>query len=145
MSDLYVESSAVLAWLLGEARSKEALARINEADTVVTSVLTVLETERALIRAERQNLLKAVEGRRLRGLFAGAARSWVLMEISEDVRAGAARAFPVEPVRTLDAIHLSTALLFVEALPDLKILTFDQRIGENAQALGIGLKTRKRR
>lgn len=138
MSSLYVESSAVLAWLLGESRSKDALARINDADTVVTSVLTVLEIERALIRVERQHQLKAGEGRKLRGLFAGAARSWILMEISEDVRSGAARVFPVEPVRTLDAIHLSTALLFIEAFPDLQLLTLDQRIGQNAQSLGIG-------
>ncbi len=137
MSELYVESSAVLAWLLGEPRSKEALARINEAETVVSSALMVLEIERALIRAEGQSLLKAAECRRLRGLFAAASRSWILMEISENVRAGAARAFPIEPVRTLDAIHLSTVLLFIEAFPNLQLLTFDQRIGENAQALGI--------
>ncbi len=59
------------------------------------------------------------------------------MEISENVRAGAARAFPIEPVRMLDAIHLSTVLLFIEAFPNLQLLTFDQRIGEIAQALGI--------
>ena len=137
MSSLYVESSAVLAWLFGESHSKEVIARINDAESVVTSVLTVLEIERALVRAEKQNLLRAAEGRKLHGLFAGAARSWTLMEISEDVRAGAARVFPVEPVRTLDAIHLSTALLFITAFPDLQLLTFDKRISENAQALGI--------
>lgn len=137
MSTVYVESSAVLAWLFGESRSSEAIARINEADTVATSVLTLLETERAMIRAEKQNLLSAGECQKLRGIFARVARSWILMEVSEDVRTGAERVFPVEPVRTLDALHLSTALLFMQAFPDLQMLTFDQRIGENAQTLGI--------
>ena len=137
MSAVYVETSAILAWLFGESRSIEAMARINEADTVVTSVLTLLETERAMIRAERQNLLSAGECQKLRGMFARAARSWILMEVSEDVLTGAARVFPAEPVRTLDALHLSTALLFVQAFSDLLMLTFDQRIGENARALGI--------
>jgi hypothetical protein len=41
-------------------------------------------------------------------------------------------------VRTLDALHLATALLFMQAFPDLQMLTIDQRIYVNSQALGIG-------
>jgi len=137
VSTLYAESSAVLAWLLGESGSSEAMRRINEAETVVTSVLTLLETERALIRAENQGLLGAAESQKLRGMLARAAGSWVLMEISEDVLRGAGRVFPAEPVRTLDALHLATALLFIQAFPDLRMLTFDQRIDANSRALGI--------
>jgi hypothetical protein len=111
--------------------------RINEAETVATSVLTPVEIERALIRAEKQGLLSAGECQKLRGMFARAARSWILMEVSEDVRAGAGRVFPAEPVRTLDALHLATALLFVQAFPGLRMLTFDERIEANSRALGI--------
>ncbi len=138
MSTLYVESSALLAWLLSESSAGEALKRINQADTVATSVLTLLEIERALIRAEKQDLLDAGECHKLRGMFARAARAWTLMDVSKEVLEAAGRAFPVEPVRTLDAIHLATALLFMQAFPDLTMLTFDQRIEANAQALGIG-------
>lgn len=137
MSSLYAESSAVLAWLLGESGSSEVVRRINEADTVVTSVLTLLEIERAMIRAERQSVLSPAECQKLRGIFARAAGSWILMEVSEAVRAGAGRVFPVEPVRTLDALHLATALLFMQAFPDLQMLTFDQRVEANSRALGI--------
>ncbi len=137
MNALYVESSAVLAWLFGEPRMHEFARRVNRADAVLTSTLTLLEAERVLIRAERQGLIKAADGRRIHGLLARAAAGWTLMELSESVRAGAARAFPVEPVRTLDALHLSTALLFLQAFPNLRILTFDQRIAANAVALGL--------
>jgi hypothetical protein len=41
-------------------------------------------------------------------------------------------------VRTLDAIHLSTALLFAAAYPDLAVLTSDERVARNAEALGLG-------
>lgn len=95
MKVLYVESSAVLAWLFGESRSREVAGCINRADTVVTSALTAVETERALIRAEEQNLLTAGDCQKLRGLFARAVASWMLMEISEDVRTGACRKFPL--------------------------------------------------
>jgi len=137
MSTLYAESSVVLAWLLGESGSSEAVRRINEAETVATSLLTLLETERALIRAEKQGLLGASESQKLRGMLARAAGSWVLMEISEEVLRGAGRVFPVEPVRTLDALHLATALLFIQAFPDLHMLTCDHRIDVNSRALGI--------
>jgi predicted nucleic acid-binding protein len=137
VSELYAESSAILAWLLGEPGSNRIVKQIDEAETVVTSVLTVLEIERALIRAAGQGLCTAAEAQKLRGMFARVTRSWVMMEISGEVLRGAATAFPVEPVRTLDALHLSTALVFVQAFPGLRLLTLDRRIESNARALGL--------
>lgn len=137
MKALYLESSAVLAWLLGEPRAVEFARRVNRADVILTSTLTLLEVERALIRAEREEVIKAADGRRIRGIMARAAAGWTLMELSDAVRAGAARTFPAESVRTLDALHLSTALLFLQAFPELEVLTFDQRLASNATALGL--------
>jgi hypothetical protein len=111
--------------------------RINRADNVVTSVLTLLETERALIRAEKQKLLTAADSQGLKGMLAKARGGWALMEVTEEVRQRAGRAFPIEPLRTLDAIHISTALLFTGAFDDLQMLSYDQRIMKNAQALGM--------
>jgi predicted nucleic acid-binding protein len=123
---------------LGESDASEVLRRINQTDTVVTSALTLLEVERALIRAEKQNLLEAGECQKLRGVFARASRAWLLMEVSKEVLAGAGRPFPQEPARSLDAIHIATALLFIQAFPDLTMPNFDRGIEANAQALGIG-------
>ena len=44
--------------------------------------------------------------------------------------------FPKEPVRTLDAIHLCTAMRLRPDLPALTVLTLDVRVRENALALG---------
>jgi len=137
MSTVYLETSAVLTWLLGEPRSKATILRINRADNVVTSVLTLLETERALVRAEKQKLLSAADSQGLRGMLAKARGGWALMEITEEVRQRAGRAFPIEPLRTLDAIHISTALLFTGAFDDLQMLSYHQRIMKNAQVLGM--------
>jgi predicted nucleic acid-binding protein len=136
MTAIYFESSAVLMWLLGEPRAGEVISSIDAAGTVVTSVLTLVEVERALIRAEREQILTAVESEKLRGLLARAKAGWILMEISEDIRARAGRMFPAEPIRTLDALHLATALVTLQALPDLRLLSFNQRILDNARVLG---------
>ena len=135
---VYLESSAVLAWLLGQRGGADVRSRVDRADRVVTSVLTMTEVRRTLVRAERMGELPAAQGQRLRGLLARAARAWIQMEASSEVRARAEESFPVEPVRTLDALHLATAVLFTRAYPDLTVLTFDPRVAANAEALGLG-------
>ncbi len=137
MSSLYVETSAVLTWLLGETRADEVRVTVDSAEVVVTSSLTFTETERAVVRAESERLIRAADGQRLRGLLRRASSGWMRMTVSEDVLARAGRPFPVEPVRTLDAIHLATALAFTRAFSDLRLLSFDRRLLENSRALGI--------
>jgi len=44
--------------------------------------------------------------------------------------------FPVEPIRTLDAIHLASAILARAAVPDLALLSLDERVRANGRALG---------
>ncbi len=139
MTAVYAESSALLAWLLGEPRGHEVVSTLNRAETVAASVLSLVEVERALHRAEWRRILTAGQSERLRGMLGRAKAGWVLMEISEEVRSRAIRAFPIEPVRTLDAIHLATALVFMRAFPDLQLLSHDQRIVENARPLGIDI------
>ena len=137
MTSLYLESSALLTWLLGEPRAEEVRSRVDSSKVVVTSVLTLVEVERALIRAESRQLLTAAQTENLRGLLARCRRGWILMEISAEVRSRASRPFQAEPLRTIDAIHLATALIFIRAFPDLHLMSYDQRILENARALGI--------
>jgi hypothetical protein len=56
--------------------------------------------------------------------------------MSDDVARRSEEAFPIEPVRTLDAIHLASALFLRQALPDLAIVSADERVRMNARALG---------
>jgi predicted nucleic acid-binding protein len=137
MKVVYIESSAVLHWLLGQSAAAEVRRVVDEADVVLTSTLTVTEAERALIRAETGGELRGGDAQRLRGMLNRAQAAWTRMAVSEQVLSRASRPFPVEPVRTLDAIHLATALEFAAAYPDLRILSFDRRLQGNAEALGI--------
>jgi hypothetical protein len=47
------------------------------------------------------------------------------------------RSFPCEPVRSLDALHLATALVVRNLSPEVQVLSFDDRIRDNATALGL--------
>lgn len=134
---LYVETSAVLAWLLGEQDGTAVTETIDRADTVVSSTLTLLETERSLSRAVMTSVLTDADRAVLRGVFARQHCGWELMEITSAVRVRAQNAFLVEPVRSLDAIHLATALAFAEAFGPVSVLSLDERITRNTTPLGL--------
>ena len=137
MKAVYLESSAVVAWLFGEITASDVVKAMDEAEMVVTSKLTIVETERAIHRAVALRLIKDASAQRIRGLLARERKKWITMGLTESVQARASSAFPIEPVKTLDAVHLATALAFSESFPDLTILAFDRRISENATALGL--------
>lgn len=139
MKALYLESSAVLAWLFGEAAATDVIRAMNEAEVRVTSALTAVEAERGIQRAVAQRFVKEVMAHKLRGALERERANWTTMSLTAGVLTRAGRAFPVEPVRTLDAIHLATALAFSEAFPELSILALDRRVSENAIALGLGV------
>lgn len=137
MTAVYLETSALMRWLLGEPDAAKVAGVVDAADTVVTSSLTFTEAERALSRAVAERHLREGDVRKLRGVLRRQRAGWIVMAITDSVLDRAGRTFPVEPLRTLDAIHLSTALAFTEAFEELKLVTFDRRIEENASALGL--------
>jgi predicted nucleic acid-binding protein len=139
MNALYLESSAALAWLFGDTTAPDVIQGMDEAEIVVTSQLTIVETERAIHRAVALRSIKEASAQKLRGLLARERKKWITMALPESVLARAGAAFPVEPVSALDAIHLATALAFSESFPDLKILAFDRRVSDNAAALGLAV------
>lgn len=130
----YIESSALLAALLEQ--DARALEELRGDGQRVTSALTFAEASRALIRARVAGRLTPAEERRaLRGLQTFERRCAVVA-VTDAVLTRAGRPFPFEPVRTLDAIHLATAELLGEAPQLLTLVTRDDRIRENARALG---------
>ena len=103
----------------------------------MTSTLTFTETERVLIRAEGEGLLRGADAQRLRGLLNRSRAAWTAMGVTAKVLGRAGQVFPVEPVRTLDAIHLATALELAMVFPQMVILSTDRRILDNGEALGL--------
>lgn len=137
MNAVYLETSGVVRWLFGEPDSARIARCIAESREPLCSALTLLETQRALSRAERERPSRVRRIRRLRGQFLEASADWHILEITSSIRIRAGEGFPIEPVRTLDAIHLATALQFSRAFPGLPVLTFDERILANLEPLGL--------
>lgn len=137
MSVVYAESSAVLAWLLDEPRHGEVIEALSGAGYIVTSVLTAIECGRSLARARAGGRITAAGELAALRLLDDALASWHVMDVSDDVALRARAAFPREPVRTLDALHLATALAFHKAVGGVRVLSFDDRVRGNAALLGL--------
>jgi predicted nucleic acid-binding protein len=102
----------------------------------VTSALTLVETARAILRARAGGRLTADQERATVLALRRFERRCYIVAVTDAVLVRVRRPFPVEPIRTLDAVHLATAELLGEPPPLMTIVTRDDRVRQNAIALG---------
>jgi hypothetical protein len=134
--NLYAESSAILCWILGEQEGARVYPELAGAGHIVTSDLTLLECERALIRLGITGKTGEVTLADRRLLLADVSSRWHILPMEDEVLQRARLSFPKEPVRTMDAIHLASALIARSALQDLALLSVDHRVRLNGRRLG---------
>lgn len=135
--NLYAESSAVLAWLLDEADGPRVRELLTNAHVIVASDLTLIECDRVLIRAAALGELTEAEAADRRAYLTTAAAHWNVLRLSGVIVDRARQPFPAEPIRTLDAIHLASALAARAAVASLDVLSLDDRVRKTAKRLGL--------
>ena len=121
MSLVYLDSSALVKLVVREPESPALLGLLREHRERVSSALALTEVPRALRRAGFGRL----ERRRAREVLAAVA----LVDADRRILSAAAALEP-PMLRTLDAIHLATALALGEELAAL--VTYDRRLTEAA-------------
>jgi len=134
--NLYAESSAVLSWLFGEAHGTAVRNQLRRTESVVSSDLTLVECERVIIRARALDEITEREAQHCRSRLTEASNHWYILRLGAEIVERARLPFPHEPIRTLDALHISSALIARAAIPDLALLTLDERIRVAAKELG---------
>ena len=98
------------------------------AEVVIASDLTLIECDRVLMRAVALGELTEADAADRRAHLMTAASHWHLLRIGPEIVERARQPFPGEPVRTLDAIHLASALMARGTLHGLELLSLDDRI-----------------
>lgn len=117
-----------------------ARASIRQEGRRVTSALTIAEAARGILRARATGRLSEADERAATRALQVFARRCDLVGITEAVLARVGRPFPVEPIRTLDALHLATAEALGEPPALVTIVTRDARVRDNARALGFAVE-----
>ncbi len=134
----YIESSALAAALL--EGDDAALASLRAPGRQTTSALTFAEVSRAILRARVGGRVTREQERAAVAALRRFERRSYIVGVSTTVLMRVRRPFPIEPVRTLDAVHLATAEALGEPPPLVTIVTRDSRVRDNATALGYGVE-----
>jgi predicted nucleic acid-binding protein len=130
--NVYVDSSVVLRIVLGEARPLAEWRLITRA---TSSVLLHVECRRRtdLLRLTQRNLQKVS---RSRSILFDALELIELVDLKDEIVAVASQAFPFA-IRSLDAIHLATALDWqAHRNQDLFFATHDDQLAKAARRVG---------
>ena len=125
MGIAYIDSSALLKLIVREDETAALEADLAARDGLVTSTLAVVECRRAIRRGGPKRLLQQAE------------EVFETVYLVDMTRPILERAAALEPdlVRSLDAIHVATALSVGD--PELEVLTYDGRMADAAQAGGL--------
>ncbi len=124
---IYLDTSVVLAQLLAEDRRPRS-------DLWDESLVASRLLEYELWTRLHARRLAASHGDAARLLLARVA----VLELAKPVLARALEPFPT-PVRTLDALHLASAMFFRERGYSLALATYDARMKKAARAMGLAL------
>ncbi len=138
---LYVDTSVLVKRCVQEPGS-DAASRATSAYAVVTSALAPLEALSSIAAKHRGGSLRA-------SAFLAALRrleeersTWTLVEIVPAVLLRAESVIRAVPTRTLDAIHIASALFFQETGgAEVAFLTADSKQRQSAEAAGLTVRS----
>jgi predicted nucleic acid-binding protein len=135
---VYMDSSVVLRWVL---RQPGALENWLDWEFVLTSELLDVEVRRSFDRLRVQGKLDDQQVAEHLSAANSLISSFERAPVSRMVLRRAASPFPTA-LGTLDAIHLATALLWIEEQGEpLTLLTHDAELALAARASGLEVKT----
>ena len=100
------------------------------------SDLTLVECDRNLIRCEHAKHLSPIVAAERRAVLAEFSRNWSVLRLDGEIIQRARSRFPDEPIRSLHALHLASALVASRTAVGTALLSLDDRIRRAGRALG---------
>ena len=132
---VYVDTSAYLAILLGESKAEDVERRAGRAQLVSSSLL-VLEVKRTLVRLSRERRLSPEKHQEASERFQADLDGFFLRDLTLELCRS--NIFPtVQVPRSLDLVHLRTALSLHAEEPLEAFLTLDHSQRLAARELGL--------
>ena len=124
----YLDASAIVKLIAAEPETAALESALARRDGLLTSRVSVVEVQRAVRRAASRKLLQRVDD-----VF----EAFVLIEASASIL-GAAGSVAPTTLRSLDAIHLATALsLHFDEPATLEFICYDNRLADAAKRAGL--------
>lgn len=134
---IYVDTSAYLCLILGE-KGSETLVRETHGAALVSSVILLLESRRNVIRLARENMITAETCQACLERVNADTQYFALRDLTLELCASGAMPVVSTP-RSLDLVHLRTALWFHAEQEIDRFLTMDRAQAAAARELGLPL------
>jgi len=138
MTILYLDTSALVKRYFREPYSDELLSRWRSAAQIVTSFVTYAETMASMYRKKREaNLSETLMGK-IASSFQRDWESFIRIEVNQELNGTIDRIVQTHPLRGFDAIHLASALVIQEKMPEgFLFACFDERLSAAARLEGL--------
>lgn len=135
---LYLDTSALVKRYFREPYSEDIIYRWKTADQIVTSSVAYAETMASMHRKKRESDLAEKVVRNIALTFQKEWESFIRVEVNDELNGYIDRVIEKYPLRGFDTIHLASAIVIHERLPeDFVFACFDERLSEAAQSEGI--------
>lgn len=136
----YLESSAIVALLVDTEPAHDAIRAVaQQPQRMVTSVITVVECRRALLRALAQGRIDRVTMDAAQHQLTRLLERCDLFEVDDTIVTLASEPLGDEHLRTLDALHVATAMIARNAFGSLGLVSLDARVRTAAIANGLSV------
>jgi predicted nucleic acid-binding protein len=135
---IYLDSSAIVKLMIEEPATAALHTELtaDDAPLLFTSQLAVTEVKRALHARGKADLASAVAGPASTLVVPG--HAILARPISHEVVSAAGDLLPSSALRSLDALHLATAMVAGQILT--AVVTYDHRMAKAAAELGLEVR-----
>jgi predicted nucleic acid-binding protein len=133
---IYWDASALISALIADAHTARAVAMAQRPVTHLVSTLAYAEVVAGIARAESQARLGAPQAKAVRQLLRHG--PWRRLTLQPDwvvINSLAARS----SLRGADLWHLASVSTLTRQLPEVRLLSFDNRLADAAAGLGLGM------
>ena len=134
---LYFDTSALIKRYFQEPYSDDVLSMWKSATQIATSSVAYAETMATIYRKKREENLKDTLIIEISNLFREDWESFIRIKVNDQVNKYVDRAVKNHPLRGFDAIHLASAILIHERIPEKCLFVcFDERLVRAAKLEG---------
>jgi len=135
---LYLDTSALVKRYFREPYSDDVISRWKSATHIVTSFVAYAETMASMYRKKREANLADTLIRKMADSFQKDWKSFIRVEVNDELNGYIDRVVEGYPLRGFDAIHLASAMVIHEKFPeDFVFACFDEELVRAAKLEGL--------
>ena len=135
---LYLDTSALIKKYFKEIGSAEIISKWQEATGIVTSSVAYAEALASIYRKKRETRFSNDKLGKILAAFRRDWNSFIRVEVTDDLKEWIDKTVSRYPLRGFDAIHLASALIVHDSLPEEFLFAcYDQKLLGAAHKAGL--------